>query len=325
MENKPAPVWLDCDPGHDDMMAIILAAYNPHVKLIGISTTYGNSSVEHTTKNACGILEACGIKDVPIIKGASYAICNHKEEHMSEKIHGEDGLGTSNKEKLPETNIQPVQKKNPYLYITEAILASPEKVHVVATGNLTNIAILLKAFPEVKENISQISFMGGAFNFGNITPSAEANIWHDPEAADVVIRCGLKVVMVPLEVTHTVLVTPEIIAEIEKMNSRFARLCVGVMQFFSDAYKNVYGFEAPPLHDPCAVAYIIAPELFEVKFCNTRIERVSDSTKGRTICDFHKTTKLKENCHVTTKIDVPRFWNMMLDALKEANSKSKMV
>jgi len=323
MDNQRIPVWLDCDPGHDDAMAIILAAYNPKLNLLGISTTHGNAPVEHTTKNACKLVHACGIEGVEIVKGAEDSICRQPGERVSEMIHGYDGLGTANNQKLPETTIEPLNK-NPYVHMSEKILASPEKVKVIATGNLTNIAILIKAFPEVKANIHSIVFMGGAINFGNASPSAEANILNDPDAADVICHSGLEVVMVPLDVTHTVLVTEEIRKKIEGMNSKFADLCVGILQFFADAYRNVYGFSAPPLHDPCAVAYCFAPEIFEVKFCNTRIERVSDSTRGRTVCDLYGVTKLPKNVHVTTKIDVPKFWEYMLAALEVANSRSKM-
>jgi len=323
MDSKRIPIWLDCDPGHDDAMAIILAAYNPKLNLLGISTTHGNAPVEHTTKNACKLVYTCGIEGVDIVKGAEAAICHQPGERVSEMIHGYDGLGTKNNQKFPNTNVEPL-KKNAYVHMCEKILASPEQVKVIATGNLTNIAILLKAFPEVKANISAIVFMGGAINFGNASPSAEANIFNDPDAADIVCRSGLEIVMVPLDVTHTVLVTPEIIKKIDGMKSQFANLCIGILQFFADAYRDVYGFDSPPLHDPCAVAYCIAPELFEVKFCNTRIERVSDSTRGRTVCDMYGVTNLPKNVHVTTKIDVPKFWEMMLAALEVANSRSRM-
>jgi len=323
METAKIPMWLDCDPGHDDAMAIILAAYNPKINLLGITTTHGNSSIEHTTINACRVVYTCGIENVPIIKGAAGALCHQGLERVSEAIHGHDGLGTKNNVKFPQSTIEPL-KANPYVYMSEAILKSPQKVHVVATGNLTNIAILLKAFPEVKENIEQIVFMGGAINFGNVSPAAEANIFNDPEAADIVCDCGLKVVMVPLEVTHTALVTPEIIQKIESMNSSFANLCVGLLQFFHDSYKEEFDFDSPPLHDPCAVAYCIDQTLFEEKFCNTRIERAQGTSKGRTVCDMYGIMNLKKNVHVTTKMDVPKFWELMLDALSQANSRSKM-
>jgi len=323
MEGQRIPMWLDCDPGHDDAMAIILAAYNPRVNLLGISTTHGNSSIEHTTINACRVVYTAGIENVPVVRGAGSALCFQGNEQVSEAIHGFDGLGTKNGVKFPPSKVEPL-KTNPYVFMSQAILKSEQKVHLVATGNLTNIAVLLKAFPEVKENIEQIVFMGGAINFGNVSPAAEANIFNDPEAAEIVCDCGLKVVMVPLEVTHTALVTPEIISKIESWNSSFANLCVGLLQFFTESYKQEFDFESPPLHDPCAVAYCIEQALFVEKFCNTRIERKSDTSKGRTNCDIFGITNLKKNVHVTTKMDVPKFWDMMLDALKVANSRSKM-
>jgi len=195
---------------------------------------------------------------------------------------------------------------------------------VVATGCFTNVAIMLKTFPEVEKNIEQIVVMGGAIGYGNVTPAAEANIINDPEAADILVNSNNKFVMVPLEVTHTALVTPEIIAKIEKWDTKYSALCVGLLQFFAEAYKTVFNFDSPPLHDPCAIAYVIAPELFEVNHCNVEIERTSPSTKGRTICDILHTTNKEKNAYVTTKMDVDKFWELMLSALEVANSRHKM-
>jgi purine nucleosidase len=323
METHVTPVWLDCDPGHDDAMAIILSAYSPSIKLLGISTTFGNSPVNHTTLNACKVLYTSGIEGVDVVKGVEGPICKQDRESVSENIHGYDGLGTKNNQKFPTQTIEPLNK-NAIVHMAETILKSEKKVTVVATGCYTNVALMLKTFPEVEKNIEQIVVMGGAIGYGNVTPAAEANIINDPEAADILVQSGIKFVMVPLEVTHTVLVTPEIISSIEKWNSKYSALCVGLLQFFTDAYKTVFNFDYPPLHDPCAVAYIIAPEIFEVNHCNVEIERVSPSTKGRTICDILHTTKKEKNAYVTTKINVEKFWELMLDALEIANSRSKM-
>jgi inosine-uridine nucleoside N-ribohydrolase len=329
MEENQTPVWLDCDPGHDDAMAIILAGCSPMLKLLGVSTVFGNSKIERTTINACRVVYSVGLTGVDVIKGSEGPI-NDTHKHLkdlevSEQIHGRSGLETRSSKKLPETvPLEPKKISNPFVHISEVILKSAKKVHVVATGCLTNIAILLKAFPETEQNIEQIVFMGGAINFGNVTPAAEANILLDPEAAEIVCNSGLKVVMVPLEVTHTALVTPDVRERILALKTDFAEMVDGLMQYFTDTYQKTFNFEYPPLHDPCAICYVIAPELFKAEFVFVEIERATESSRGRTICDMYKLSKEEKNVHMTTKMDVSKFWDLMIAALEIANSQCRV-
>jgi len=328
MEEQQIPIWLDCDPGHDDVMAIILAGCSPMLKLLGVSSVFGNSSIEKTTINACRVVYSAGLEGVDVIRGSEGPLNNTqqylKKVNAAERIHGVSGLETNSEKKLPET--VPLQPKNCNLFahISEVILKSPKPVHLVATGSLTNIAVLLKSFPEVKQNVEQIVFMGGAINFGNATPAAEYNIFIDPEAAEIVCNSGLKVVMVPLEVTHTALITSEVRERILGMKTDFAEIIDGLMQYFADAYQKIYGIEYPPLHDPCAVCYVIAPELFKSEFVHVDIERAEGTSRGRTVCDMYKLSKEEKNVNVTTKIDAPKFWDLMIAALEMANSQSRV-
>ncbi len=322
MEDRKS-IWLDCDPGNDDTFAIILAANHPSINLLGISTAAGNASAEHTSKNACKILHAAGIDGVDVVKGSDEPLCGiaiYKKNATTEEVHGSTGLGTN---EFPDPPLKPI-KKNAILHMYESIMKSPTKVKLVGTGALTNYALLLKVFPDVKENIDEIVFMGGAADFGNITPCAEFNIFCDPEAADIVCNSGLKIVMVPLEVTHTNMVTEEVKKRILSMNTKFAKVCVELLDYYADAYRKIYKFESCPLHDPCAVAYCITPEIFKTIHCHVEIEKASELARGRTICDIYLLSEEKKNVHVSVKMDVPKFWDLMIGAFEKTNAKNRL-
>jgi Inosine-uridine nucleoside N-ribohydrolase len=317
------PVWLDCDPGNDDAFAIFLAGHHPTIQLLGISTASGNASAAKTSINACKILHAAGIDDVDVVQGSDDPICGiamYKKNGRAGEVHGDTGLGTN---EFPDPPKKPL-KKNAILHMYESIMKSPTKVKLVGTGALTNIALLLKTFPDVKENIDEIVFMGGAVNFGNITPCSEFNIYCDPEAADIVCNSGLKVVMIPLDVTHTTMVSLETRKRIQDMNTKFAKACLELLEFYADAYKRIYSFETCPLHDPCAIAYCISPEIFTTLHCHVDIERHSEKTRGRTICDIYLLSQQTKNVHVALKMDVPKFWELMIGALEKANAKNRV-
>lgn len=203
----------------------------------------------------------------------------------------------------------------------KVISSQKEKVHVVCTGAQTNLALLLTVYPEVKENIAEIVFMGGAIGQGNTSPGAEFNIECDAEACKIVLESGLNITMVPLEVTHTVCVTNDILSRLEKMGSKFGTFIKDLLLFFKDSYLENFGFSSPPLHDPCAIAFLIKPEIFETKFCRVDVDTGSFSY-GRTNCDIFGLTKSSKNVHVATKIDVEEFWNLMFEAFESANKVS---
>merc|ERR1711865_1057703 len=313
--------WLDCDPGHDDAMALILAAHSPLINLIGVSTVHGNQSIEKVTLNAAKVLFAAGVTSVPVYSGQSCPLLRTAKHDPD--IHGETGLcGT---DKLPLAAELPADiirtDKKGVMAMAEAILALPEgeQMHVVASGALTNVALMLTLYPEVKARISCISFMGGAIGIGNRGPVAEFNIQIDPEAAQMVCNCGCKVVMVPLEVTHTALATAQVLGRISAFDSRFGSMIVELLTFFKDTYKRVFQMDDPPVHDPCAVAYLIHPEIFEVGFMRVDVECGSQLSFGQTVCDVWGDSKLPANVHVCRAMDVPKFWDCMVAALESAN------
>ena len=317
-QNTQIPIWLDCDPGHDDAMAIILAGYNPKINLLGISTVAGNQVINKVTQNALSILELAGLNHIDVLKGSASPLLRFLD-HFKEVIHGESGLDGA---QLPISPKQPLEK-NAIIHIYETLTKHIGKVTLVATGMLTNVALLLKTFPDVKNNLEEIVLMGGAMTIGNVTPAAEFNIWLDPEAADIVFNCGLMVTMVPLEVTHTAIVTKDILKEIVMMNTKLANDIASFLLFFADAYFKIYQMEGAPLHDPCAVAYVINKELFECQLMHVHVERKSEACEGRTVCDIYNRTKKPKNVNVCKKIDYEGFWKLMMNAIKSANEKSK--
>jgi inosine-uridine nucleoside N-ribohydrolase len=200
-------VWLDCDPGNDDMLAIVMAALSEELELIGISTSAGNSIIQNTTQNALDILYEIGRADIPVVKGSATPLCRKLES--AAEYHGELGLEGAVLERSPFQAIS----DNPFLYLYNAIMGQSDKVEFVVTGAMTNLALLLRTFPDVKQQLSGVTLMGGAIGQGNWSPAAEFNMAVDPEAARMVFKEGLPITMVPLEVTHTVMATEDIFLE----------------------------------------------------------------------------------------------------------------
>jgi inosine-uridine nucleoside N-ribohydrolase len=309
-------VWLDCDPGHDDMMAIIFAAYSEQIELLGISTVCGNQTADKTTSNALKTLELAHITGVDVVRGMDEGLC--RPSRACPEIHGSTGLGGA---ELPAAR-QVALKENAILHMFNVISAPrAQKVSLLGTAQLTNIALLLRCFPEVKSHIEQIVVMGGAVGLGNMRPAAEWNIEGDPEAAHVVFNSGLRVVMIPIEVTHTVLVTKAILAEIKALGTKFAETIVSLMTFFGHTYDTVFRMPDPPLHDPCTVAFVISPEIFTVEHLHVEVELGSKCCDGRTNCDIFNMLKKPKNVFVARKVNVPQFWQLLLAALRKANDK----
>jgi inosine-uridine nucleoside N-ribohydrolase len=312
---KKTPIWLDCDPGNDDLLAITLAGHNEKLHLLGISTVAGNTHLHKVTRNALDALEVSGL-EVDIVQGVSGGLFGPKE--VAEAVHGETGLGAE----LPRSP-RSVLVANGIQHIYNVIMNSEEKVTIVAIGPLTNIALLIQSFPDIRQNLEQIVIMGGACELGNVSPSAEFNIYNDPDAAHIVFHSKVKVVMVPLELTHTLLATEQKIEELRAMNTVFATSLAGCLSFyftFATTYERLAG---APLHDSCAVIYAIDPQLLECQLMNVEVERHSQFNNGRTVCDMKGVTAGVKNVHVCTKINVDEAWKLTFDAIHKGNVKSK--
>lgn len=308
-------VILDCDPGHDDAMAILLAAASPTIELEGITIVAGNQTLEKTALNARRVCSVAEIRDIPIVPGADRPL--RREPVIAAEIHGASGLdgptwGASTVDLDPRHAVD---------FILERAGAPDERpLTIVAVGPLTNIALALERQPGVVERIDRIAIMGGAIGLGNWTPSAEFNIYADPEAAAAVIGSGVPITLVPLEVTHLALATDSVIERIGALGSAVSQMAVALMRYFAETYERVFGFEAPAVHDPCAVAAIIDPALVPTRSMNVAVDTTSELSLGRTVCDVHGVTGRAPNVDVAVDLDVSGFWDLMVSALDRYGS-----
>ena len=307
------PVLLDCDPGHDDALAIVLAAASPAIDLLGITTVAGNQTLEKTTLNARRVCTVAGITSVPIAAGRAQPL--HWRQHgrlrAAADIHGETGLdGPAFGE--PTVQVQPADAVE---FMRTVILAADRPVTLVATGPLTNVAALLLAHPEVAGRFGEIVVMGGSTERGNVTPYAEFNVAVDPEAADIVLGSGLPVTMCGLNVTHQALATGDVLDRIAALGTPLAGICVELLTFFAGSYRRVFGFDAPPLHDPVAVARVIDPTVVTTVEANVAVELTGMHTRGATVVDLHGVTGRPPNARVAVGLDAGRFWDLVVAAV----------
>ena len=295
------PIILDCDPGHDDAIAILLALASPEVELVAITTTHGNQTLEKTTANALKVLELAGRSDVPVARGSELPLT--RELTVADHVHGESGLDGP---ELPDPTAQPVDDE------AVSFLAGQlgPGVVLVPTGPLTNIARLLDEHPDARPE--RIVLMGGAIGLGNITPAAEFNIWADPEAAAAVFASGIEITMVGLDVTHEAIVGPE---RTERLRARdgIGRVVAELIDFYSGYHRETYGWDGPPVHDALAVAAVIRPELLETAHRHVAIDTESELSRGRTVVDLYSRTDAPPNVHVAVGVDAEAF----LDLLEE--------
>lgn len=310
-------------------MALLLAGHNPQLQLLGVSTVAGNQTADKVTKNALSALYVGGIH-ADVVKGQDKPILQCSAL-LCPEIHGESGLdGPDGGCLLPPSPQQPLPGKAP-IVMFERIAAhhkqTGEKVVLICTGALTNAALLLTLYPElVSEGMMELVLMGGALGLGNTGPVMEFNIQTDPEAARIVFESGVPLTMVPLEVTHTALVTTRVLQDIRLAHGStpFKELVTLLLLFFATTYREVFKFDDPPLHDPCAVAYVIAPQLFRVEHLRVDIETCSPLSAGQTVVDIWGQSKRPKNCCVAMSMDVAGFWELMLRAVDAADSMSPL-
>jgi purine nucleosidase len=302
------PVVLDVDPGHDDAAAIMLACGSPELELLAVTTVAGNVSLDKTTRNALKVLSLTGRTDVPVAAGASRPL--KRTLHTAEDVHGQSGLDGPY---IPDAAFE-ADRRSATELLAETLESSPEPVTLVPTGPLTNIALFLRERPDLAENVSRLVLMGGSIGLGNTTPAAEFNIYVDPEAASEVFESGLPITMCGLDVTHRAGAGPE---EREKLRSLgdLGKTVAGFLEFFAGTYEEIYGFDAPPLHDPVAVAAVVEPEVLETRPMNVAVECASDLTRGETVCDLHGVTGREPNAEVGVGLDRERFFELLYGSL----------
>lgn len=304
-------IILDCDPGHDDAVAIILAAKNPNINLLGITIVAGNQTLEKTTKNALNVCQLLDI-DTPVYAGCDRPMIRDKQV-VAEDIHGESGLEGPIFEELRRK----AEKKHAVNFIIDTLLNSDGDIILVPTGPLTNIAMAMRLEPKIIPKIKEIVLMGGCYQLGNVTPAAEFNIYADADAAHVVFTSGRPITMVGLDVTRKVLCYPEIIERMEKIGGKASKLFVELMTFFNKSQKEVFGWEGGPLHDPVTVASLLDETLLVTKDMYTEIDIRGIQSYGRTNCDFFGNTGKTPNSKVAIDINVEKFWDIIEKGIKQ--------
>jgi inosine-uridine nucleoside N-ribohydrolase len=300
------PVLLDCDPGHDDAIALLLALASPELELLGVTTTYGNQTLEKTTANALRVLELVERTDVPVSAGADRPLA--RELFVAAHVHGESGLDGPS---LPEAHATPISD-DAASFMARMIRAASAPVTIVATGPLTNVARYLAEHGS--DGIGRVVAMGGAIAEGNFTPAAEFNVWCDPEAAAAVFDSGLDVSMMGLDVTHQALLGADVEARL-RATGRVGAFVADLNVYFTRYHRETYGWEGAPIHDAVAVAHLIRPDLVETQHRNVEVELESELCRGRTVVDLWNRTDRPPNAHVGVAIDVDAFFELLVERI----------
>jgi len=305
-------VIIDCDPGQDDAVMLLLALACPdEFDILGITTVAGNVPLDLTQRNARIMCELADRTDIPVFAG-----CDKPMRHeliTAENVHGKTGIdGVAVYEPA-----MPLQDQHAVDFIIETLLgAENDSITLVPTGPLTNIGEAMSRQPDILPKIREIVLMGGAMREGgNTTPSAEFNILEDPDAAQIVMECGRPLTIVPLDVTHQALVSQIRIEQIRALDTPVGTAVVGMMEFFNRFDSEKYGSDGAPLHDPCTIAYLLKPELFKGKMCNVEIETGSPLTRGHTAVDFWGVTDKTQNANWLYKLDADGFFALLIDRL----------
>lgn len=304
-------IILDCDPGHDDAIALLLAWGNPDIELVGVTTVMGNQTIDKVTRNALAVARVAGITGVPFARGAHRPLV--REVEVAESIHGESGLDGP---KLPEPVIE-LDPRHAVDFIIDTVMAAePGEITLVPTGALTNIALAVRKEPRIASRVRQVVLMGGGVNVGNWSATSEFNIVIDPEAAHIVFNESWPLTMVGLDLTHEALATPEVAAAIAAVGTAPARFVGELLEFFGHAYKDEQGFDYPPVHDPCAVAFVIDPSVMDVVRVPLDVELAGTLTLGMTVADFRAPAPADCTTQVARNLDHSKFWALVVDALE---------
>ena len=301
-------ILLDCDPGHDDAIALLLALASPEVELVGVTTVHGNQTLEKTTANALKLLEFVGRTEVLVAAGAERPI--RREAFVAEYVHGESGMDGPT---LPAPTTEPVAA-HAVDFIAETVLASDEPITLVPTGPLTNIGLFLALHPDAAAKVERIVLMGGAYGEGNVTPAAEFNIWVDPEAADRVFSSGLDVTMIGLDVTHQAIFGPEPTARV-KAAGRVGAMVAELLEFYGRFHKQSYGWDGSPIHDAVAMAHAFRPGVVETVHTGVRVDCGEELGRGRTNVDLRGRVGWEPNAHVAVGIDADAFIALLVERI----------
>jgi inosine-uridine nucleoside N-ribohydrolase len=301
-------ILLDCDPGHDDAIALLLALASPEVEVVGVTTVHGNQTLAKTTTNALKLLEFVGRTEVPVAAGADRPI--RREPFIAEYVHGESGMDGP---ALPQPTTEPVAQ-HAVDFIAETVLTSREPITLVPTGPLTNVGLFLARYPDAAAKLDRIVLMGGAIGEGNVTPAAEFNIWVDPEAADRVFTSGLDVTMVGLDVTHQAIFGPAPTAQL-KAAGRVGAMVAELLEFYGRFHKQSYGWDGSPIHDAVAMAHAFRPGIVETVHTGVRVDCGEELGRGRTNVDLRGRVGWEPNAQVAVGIDKDAFIELLVERI----------
>ena len=302
-------IILDCDPGHDDAVAITLAANSDKIDLLGITVVAGNQTLEKTQINARNVCQWLGV-DVPVYAGCGQPMV--REKMIAGDIHGETGLDGPVFPPLTKE----LEKEHAVDFIVKTLMESDGDITMVTTGPMTNLAMAMRMEPAIIPKIKQIVLMGGAYTNGNVTPAAEFNIIADAYAAYVCFTSGRPITMMGLDVTRKVLCYPEIVDRMEKIGNKASKLFADLMRFFCKTQKEVFGWEGGPLHDPVTIAWLIDPSVVTLKPMHVDIDIRSVQSYGRTNCDFFGYGGQEPTANVAIDIDAAKFWDIVEAGLR---------
>ncbi|RMC97160.1 nucleoside hydrolase [Aquitalea palustris] len=306
----PRKIILDCDPGHDDAIAMLLAHGSPAIELLAVTTVAGNQTLEKVTRNALAVAEIAGIQ-VPIAAGCPRPLV--REIEVAPSIHGDSGMDGP---QLPAPRRQLDPRHAVDLIIELIMQYPPGEITLVPTGALSNIALAVRKEPRIASRVREVVLMGGCYHTGNWSAVAEFNIKIDPEAAHIVFHTAWPLTMVGLDLTHQALATPDVQARIAALGTAPARFVQELLAFFGETYRREQGFTSPPVHDPCAVAYVIDPQVMTVRKAPLDVELQGALTLGMTVADFRAPPPADCHTQVAVQLDHAYFWDMVIDALQ---------
>jgi inosine-uridine nucleoside N-ribohydrolase len=304
----PKPVIIDCDPGHDDAMALMLAVASPELDLVAVTTVAGNQTLDRVTANAIRVLDVVDAQHIPVAAGADRGLI-HTADSASD-VHGETGLDGP--------DLPPPSREPEAIHAVELMARklSEQRLTLIPIGPLTNIALLLATHPQLSSQIERIVIMGGAIGIGNVTPSAEFNVWADPDAAYRVFTSGLDITMVGLDVTHRAMLSAER-ADALRETGRAGAVVADLHGFYRQFHQRVYGHSDTPVHDALAVAHVIAPDVITTEPLPVEIDVTHGPCRGRTVVDQLHRTGRPDNALVATDVDAPAFIELLTGRIGE--------
>ncbi len=316
----PEKIILDCDPGHDDAIAMLIAAGNPNIELLGITTVAGNQTLPKVTRNALSVCTAAGIS-VPVAAGAAGPLV--QQQVIAGDVHGVSGLDGPH---LPEPTVE-LDPRHAAQFIVETVMAQPAKtVHLVPVGPLTNVALAMRLEPQIVDRVKSVMLMGGAYTRGNTTPTSEFNVFADPEAAAAVFAADWDVTMVGLDLTHQALAKQELQDRVRAIGGELSTMVLDIWEFITSTYWEMYEFPHPPVHDAVCVAAIADPSIIHCERAFVAVELTGQWTRGMTVANFaegvagmhHAWSGLAEhapNTNVAITLDWDKFADIIIDAV----------